>query len=296
MTVEHAVTLWRGLDRLAGGHGKTMRIHLAGGEPFGDWPRLLGMVRAARDAGLTPLEKVETNAFWATSDGVARARLEQLAALGMERLVVSADVFHQQFVPFERVRRCVEMARQVLGQGRVIVRWWDFFQEPVDTQALSAAEREQVFAAALQQHPDRLNGRAADELSRYAALQPAEAFADERCVEEVLQSRHIHIDPIGNVFPGMCAGIILGNVGPDAGPDEVERLWLRLGERWREHRVVDAVTGGGSYALMRRAVAVGYRPRVAGYASKCHLCMDVRRFLCARGGWEDEVGPRTFYR
>jgi hypothetical protein len=40
-------------------------------------------------------------------------------------------------VPFDRVRRCVELARAVLGPGRVQVRWWDFYNAPTDIRQLS---------------------------------------------------------------------------------------------------------------------------------------------------------------
>src|SRR5262245_4837662 len=50
MSVDQAVKMWRGLDQIAASVGKTMRIHLAGGEPFYDWVRLIAIVRAARDA------------------------------------------------------------------------------------------------------------------------------------------------------------------------------------------------------------------------------------------------------
>lgn len=159
MGIEAAIELWRSLDRLAAASGKRMRIHLAGGEPLGDWPRLAGIVRSARDAGLTPLEKIETNAFWATDDNLTRARLELLDALGVEKLVVSTDVFHQEFVPFDRVRRCVEIARKVLGRGRVRVRWWDFFHQPTELRGISPAERRQAYQTALERHKDRLTGR-----------------------------------------------------------------------------------------------------------------------------------------
>ena len=202
LSQDNALAMWRGLDRLAAAHGKTMRIHLAGGEPFGDWPRLLSLIRAARDAGLTPLEKIETNAYWATSDGLTKSRLEQLDALGMEMLFVSTDVFHQEFVPFERVRRCVETARKVLGPGRVRARWWDFFNHPIDTRKLDRATREQVFAQALVHHPDRLTGRAADRLAKLLPLFPIKQFGDQNCVEEILNSRHVHVDPVWECFSG----------------------------------------------------------------------------------------------
>lgn len=291
MRTEDALNIWRSLDRLAEKHGKKMRIHLSGGEPFGDWPRLLGLVRAARDAGLTPLEKIETNAFWAASDGLTRARLEQLDALGMKLLVVSTDVFHQEFVPFDRVKRCVEISRKVLGPGRVRARWWDFFNDPVDTHRLDPTEKRRAFADALARHTDRLTGRAADRLAQFFPRHPAEQFRGQSCAKEILQSRHVHIDPYGNVFPGVCNGIIVGN----ALKRSPEELWEDLSTDWPKHPVVSAVVAGSSYELMRRAQEFGYRELEGGYANKCHLCHRVRQFLHQHDIWPDAIGPAECY-
>ena len=293
MDVATAVSLWRSLDRLAAAHGKTMRIHLAGGEPFRDWVRLVSIIRAARDAGLTQPEKVETNASWAIDDGLTRARLELLAALGVQRLAVSTDVFHQEFVPFDRVRRCVDTARRVFGGGRVIVRWWDFFQHPLYTRRLSRTERRQAFRAAFERHKDRLTGRAAEEVAPLLPCRPAVAFQGEICAAEVLRSKHVHIDPWGHVFPGTCSGIILGRAGDARGT--VEDIWHELAANWRRHPVLDAVVDGGSYELLQRAKPLGYRELEGGYADKCHLCTHIRQFLVDRNLWSDSAGPPECY-
>jgi hypothetical protein len=291
MAVADALSLWRSLDRLAAAHGGTMRIHLAGGEPFGDWPRLLSLVRSARDAGLSPLEKVETNAFWATRDSIVRARLEQLDALGMRTLVVSTDIYHQEFVPFERVQRCVEVARRVLGAARVRVRWWDFYKQPRDTCRLDPPGKQRAYADALARHPERLTGRAADRLATLLPRHPAAYLRGQDCVREALQSRHVHIDPYGNVFPGVCNGIVLGN----GLVQEPHDLWEHLSARWPQHPVVAAVVAGGSYELMQRAARFGYEELPGGYASKCHLCHHVRQFLHQRGVWPAAIGPAECY-
>jgi len=292
MSIGEALAHWRSLDRLAARHRKVMRIHLAGGEPFQDWVRLVAMVRAARDAGLTPLEKVETNAFWATDDALTRARLEQLDALGMQKLVVSSDVYHQEFIPFERVARCVRIAREALGPGRVRVRWWDFFKQPLDLRRATPTDKARAYQAALARHQDRLTGRAAERLSMFLPRQPAAAFRGQRCVAEVLHSRHVHVDPYGHVFPGVCNGIILGKAGADGG---VERVWDDLAGGWREHPIVSAVVEGGSYALLQRAKSFGYQELPGGYANKCHLCFHVRQFLVERQIWPEHVGPAECY-
>jgi len=291
MPVADAVKLWAGLDRLAVRHGRQMRIHLSGGEPFGDWPHLASIVRTARDAGLTPPEKIETNAFWATDDDQTRARLELLDALRLGTLVVSTDVYHQEFVPIEHVRRCVQIGRKVLGRGRVRVRWWEFLHEPMDLRGLSPVEKQRAYRVALQRHKDRLTGRAAERLALLLPRYPAEHFKDRQCAEEVLRSRHVHIDPYGNVFPGVCNGIILGN----ALEQGVEGVWQELATRWRENPVVEAVVTGGGHELMERAKTFGYRELPGGYANKCHLCSHVRQFLVDEGRWPEFVGPPECY-
>ena len=294
MSVDDAIGHWSSLDRLAAAHGRSMRIHLAGGEPFHDWVQLVSILRAARDARLSPVEKVETNAFWAADDGLTRSRLELLDALGLGTLVISWDPYHAAYVPVDRVRRCVEIARRVLGRGRVRVRWWEFLHDPVDVRRLDAKQREDVFREALQRHKDRLTGRAAIELAHLCERHSAATFAGQHCVDAILRSRHVHIDPYGNIFPGTCGGIILGQTG-GGGLRTVEQVWQQFSSRWHENPVAQAVVAGGSYELLQRVRPLGYRELPGGYADKCHLCAHIRQFLVDCGIWPQAVGPPACY-
>jgi hypothetical protein len=291
MTITTALRLWRELDELALRHGRSMRIHLAGGEPFGDWPRLAGLCRAARDAALSPLEKIETNAFWATDDNLTRARLELLGALGLERLVVSSDVFHQEFIPIERVQRCVKTAQAVLGRQRARVRWWDFYHAPADLRHADEATRGQAYQAALARHRDRLTGRAALLLADLLPRHPAAEFRHENCAANILGSRHVHIDAAGHIFPGVCSGIIIGR----AADYTVGDIWHEFAANWPGNPVVNALVTAGSYGLLQLAEPLGYRARPAGYADKCHLCTHIRQFLFDRGIWPEHIGPAECY-
>jgi MoaA/NifB/PqqE/SkfB family radical SAM enzyme len=295
MTPAQAVRYWQGLSRVADRANKTIRIHLSGGEPFGDWDNLLAIARTAHDAGLAAngsFEKVETNAYWADSEATVRDRLRALDACGMQMLVVSADVYHQQFVPPERVRRCVEVAREVLGEERVRVRWWDYYHRAIASPAPNDADRDTAFRQALAEHRDRLTGRAADGLPKYLDRRPAESFADEHCTRAILRSRHVHVDPAGWVFPGVCTGIVLGN----AEREPIEAIWTRLSQGWADDVFLADLVHGGPYRLFQRAQALGYRPSAEGYASKCHLCTHVRQFLFECGQCRDRVGPAACYR
>lgn len=286
-----ALRLWRGLDDLAARNGKRMRLHLAGGEPTGDWVALVALIRAARDAGLSTLDMVETNAFWATDDDLTRARIELLHALGMQRLTISSDPYHQEFIPANRVQRCARIARRVLGGARVKVRRAAFAKSPTDLRRASREEKRAAFASAIRRHRDRMTGRAADRLAEFLPRVPADALIGERCETEILQSRHVHIDPYGNVFPGVCSGIILGN----ALETSVSSVWDDVAANWTHNPVLRAVVRGGSHALLREARGLGYQELPDGYAGKCHLCQHVRQFLVESGGWERWLGPRECY-
>jgi hypothetical protein len=327
MSTDDALAAWRELIE-ASPHG--CRIHLAGGEPFGDWPRLIDLCRRAAEAGLPPPEKVETNAFWATDERIVRERAEALRDVGVGTLVISADPYHQQFVPIGRVRLAARVAGEIMGDERVRVRWADWLSDGFDTHDLDDAERTDLFARYAAEGRDRFNGRAADLLAPHVPGQPAEAFADAACREALLRGRHVHVDPDGWVVPGTCAGIVLGRTGfvenvsgatlkrslgvpqrppcqsethaqaslergtRDPGAESIAAMWARLDRDHADRPIVGVLAEKGPVGLLARAEAAGFAPRPT-YASKCHLCWDLRRFLVERGQAADELAPRWIY-
>jgi len=291
MEVDDAISVWRGLIA-ASPHG--CRVHLGGGEPFGDVERLLMLCQRAKAEGLGPLEKVETNAFWATGEQVVRERLGALDAAGMGKLVISADPYHQQFVPLERCRLAARVAEEVLGAERVQVRWRDWLADGFNTDELDEPRRRELFAAWAAAGRDRLNGRAAEALARDLPGEPAETYRDETCREPLLRSRHVHVGPEGRVYPGVCAGVTLGTLGPAPAAEDVAEFWQGLYEGWDERPVLSVLACEGPFGLSRLARPAGFLPRER-YASKCHLCWEVRRFLARNGLHADELGPRWMY-
>jgi len=290
-----AVRWWKQLADLAAEFDRRMKIHLTGGEPFGNWPCLLAIAEHAHAQGLTAnggFQKVETNAFWATGPAVVEERLRALDACGMGMLVVSADPFHQQFVPPENVRICVETARRVLGAERVRVRWADWYEEMIDLSGACQSVRLDLFRKHLLSHRERLTGRASKEVAELLPCSGPEAFEGQNCLKALLAGRHVHIDPLGNVFPGVCAGIVLGN----AKNEPIASIWHRLAEHWQDDPILSVLIEEGPYGLYRVAKGHGFEPQPQGYASKCHLCAQVRRFLFSKsGGWRS-LGPEEAYR
>ena len=287
MTVETALRLWRQLID-ASPHG--CRVHLSGGEPFGDWPGLIDLCRRARAEGLAPLAKIETNAFWAADEAIVRRRVEALDEAGMVKLSISADPFHQQFVPLEHCRLAARVAADVLGADRVQVRWREWLADGCDTDAMSHDDRRALFARWAATGRDRLGGRAVDELAPQMQRKPAEAFADTQCRQALLRSKHVHADAAGRVMPGTCAGIVLGQ----ADAMSIAEVWQALEAEWDRRPVISALARGGPVALLDQAVACGFVPR-DGYAGKCELCWDIRRHLAWGGMFARTLGPTWLY-
>ena len=119
MPVDTAISAWQSLKILAGDSAK---IHFTGGEPFLYWDRLQEILEQAQKQNLDKVDLIETNGFWATDEKIVRQRLKKLDELGMNRFKVSTDPFHQQYVDIEPVRRLAEMAVEILGPKRVLVR------------------------------------------------------------------------------------------------------------------------------------------------------------------------------
>jgi len=265
-------------------------VHVGGGEPFLDFDRLLAVVRAAREAGLDGIGYVETSGFWAVSAEEVRRRVRSLAEAGVRQVSISADPYHQEFVPPERVRLLRDVAGEVLGGRGVRARRWRWLDEAVDVAALPEADRENLFRTFLGRYPERMTGRAAAHLAPLVERAPAEALSDEGCEEALLGSRHVHVDPEGWVYPGTCAGVVLGRATPALPLDEVLGRWTAA----RGPRAA-ALAAGGPKRLLAEAARRGFRPDAAGYAGRCHLCWSLRAHLVRAGAAGDDLGPAVLY-
>lgn len=287
MTVEQAVGIWQDLAA-ASPHG--CRVHLTGGEVFGRYDLLLEVCRTAHAQGLE-LEAVETNGFWADAPSLVRSRLAELDAAGMGRLVISADPFHQQYVPIERPRLLAAVAEDALGRSRVRVRWADWLAEGFDTAQLSRWRRDEVFAEYAAGGRDRLVGRAAEALTGRLKLKPPSEYDDNPCGNRLLRGRHVHVAPGGEIWPATCVGIVAGN----ALREGVSAVWKALSEQAEQAAVIGPLSVRGPVALLDEACQADCRVLSCGYASKCHLCYRLRQALRLAGRHDQRLGPAEVY-
>ncbi|NIV37308.1 MAG: 4Fe-4S cluster-binding domain-containing protein, partial [Anaerolineae bacterium] len=87
-------------------------VHFTGGEPFLNFELLLRLTAMAKGLGI-PTTFVETNGFWARDDEPAREKLLALRDAGLDGILISANPFILEQVPFERTERAARFGREV---------------------------------------------------------------------------------------------------------------------------------------------------------------------------------------
>lgn len=83
-------------------------LSLTGGEPFSNLKLLRAVMEMAAEAGL--FVSVVTNGFWGTSREAALKLLKSLPQICF--LSISTDIYHQKYVPFERVQNAIWATRE----------------------------------------------------------------------------------------------------------------------------------------------------------------------------------------
>ncbi len=92
-------------------------LSLTGGEPFYN----IGKLKEISDFGDTCdlLVSVITNAFWASTKEEAVRILKELPAIKI--LAISTDIYHQEYIPFERVKNALLAAKECGIQYNIAV-------------------------------------------------------------------------------------------------------------------------------------------------------------------------------
>ena len=286
MSVDTAIGAWKSLKILAGDEG---RIHITGGEPFLYWERLEEILERAKIEKLGEADMVETNGFWASDEKLMERRLKKLRELGIRRLKISCDPFHQEYVDIELVRRLAAAAKQILGAESVLVRWEDYLVKPVEMVNITNEIRCENYVSAIREYPCRFTGRAGGKLAELVANKSVKGLASFNCKSSFLGAKGVHIDPYGNVFSGTCSGIVLGNVNDKP----FEEIWR--GFHPSQNELINILFEQGPAGLLERyPQTAGLKAKV--YAGKCHLCTSVRGFLFEQSIEKETIAPVECYR
>jgi MoaA/NifB/PqqE/SkfB family radical SAM enzyme len=276
---------WQSLKTLA---GESAKIHITGGEPFLYFDYMCKLLESARKETLGKVDMIETNGFWAENETIIKEKIKILDKLGLNKLKISCDPFHQEFIDIEYVKRLAVVAAEILGPGRVLVRWQKYLDEPIRCEKLTDEQKLQIFISANEDYPCRFTGRAAEKIAESLCTKSIEQIKKQNCKDSFLGTKGVHIDPYGNVFSGTCSGIILGNVTQKP----LEKIWQDFSPD--DDKIIGTLFNLGPAVLLEEAQKQGYKSKNL-YADKCHLCYCLRQFFFDKGYYKESIGPTDCY-
>lgn len=279
--------------------GVNVGLHFTGGEPFLNFDLLLNLVEIANNYNV-PSIFVETNCFWCINDNIVEEKLLKLKKAGLDGILISANPFVVEHVPFERIERAVRIGRRIFGRNTMIYQE-NFYNHlrsinlkgtiPFENYLSIMRERDPVGLYFGLSYPSMLlMGRLPFKLGHLYRRHPAKMFFSESCLEELTRNWHVHIDNYYNYITGYCAGISIGDAR------KLETL-CQDGIDLDEYPVISRlVSSEGIKNLFAYASEeYGYKEREDGYISKCHLCLDIRRHIVGQNSGLKELKPEGFY-
>ena len=268
-------------------------VHLGGGEPLLRPDKLGEILGVAGNVGVT-IEYVETNSSWFKDLESAKSILFDLRKKGLRTLLISISPFHNEYIPFYRVKGVIEACKKT---GINIFPWVNGFIQDLSefninkTHALKVFEEKfgkDYLLQVLQRYWIHMGGRALNTFRPILDQQTIQQIIDEDsggCALELSDTSHFHIDLFGNYIPGLCSGLSISTKD--------------LGKPLQKNRypvITTLVHSGikGIYELAQKEF--DYSPARSGYVNKCDLCTEIRTFLVHNNfGGFDEFKPREFY-
>jgi len=266
-------------------------VHIGGGEPLLKPDGIMGVLQAARRNNMG-IEYIETNASWYRDEESAIAVLNELLEHGVHTLLISMDPFHNEYIPFRKVKALIKACSKA---GMQVFPWqinfWSEIDAMDDRSTHSPDEYMLLFGQDyLLRLPSRyglnLKGRA---LKTYKPMMEKQTY--DQILKESRPCRllsgiyHFHVDLYGGFIPQSCPGfsIPLKELVQGADPEK--------------YRIFYSLESAGikSFAELARK-EYGYTPK-AEYAGKCDLCYDIRNYLVLECGLDlPDLKPEGHYK
>jgi hypothetical protein len=269
-------------------------LHFTGGEPFLNFELLCKALEISSDHEI-PSVFVETNCYWCTNDDITREKLVLLREKGLKGIMISVNPFYLEYVPFERTERAVNISTELFGHNALVyqLEYYRRFKElnikdKVSFDRFLQIENGTDFAGNTEFFiMGRAPYRLTDELDGLYPRHPAGRLVNLPCSPPFLRNWHNHFDNYSNFIPGFCGGISLGDCR------ELDDI-LKNGIDLEEYPVLNYLVRNDLKGLLQFTLGHGYIVNEEGYFSKCHLCVDLRRYLHSKSGFR-ELRPDEFY-
>ena len=268
MTAGMADEIFRAL-KVSGCHA----VHIGGGEPLLRPQHLFPILKAAEEHGIQ-IDYIETNASWYKNAERTGALLRELRQHHVHTLLISIDPFHNEFIPFYKVKALIETCKQ---HDMSVFPWrmefWGDLEAMGDAKTHRLEEYDRFFGydyqlQLLKRYHLNLRGRALQTYKGYLKTFPVrEILSDTSPCNKLSGVHHFHIDLYGNFVPESCAGLA------------VHYKDLTQGITPEKYPVFHALYTAGIKGLYDFAShRYGFEPK-DNYTGKCELCYDIRRYM-----------------
>lgn len=248
-------------------------VHVGGGEPMLNIPCLKKFINTANSEGIG-IEYIETNSSWYKDEKSCIELLQELKSIGIHTLLISISPFHNEYIPFYKVKGVMSACRKA---GVSIFPWVREFApqlDALDDQIPHSLEEykgvfgEDYMLQITSKYNLNYRGRAMLTYKDIYLHQRLEHILEKsKGCDELSGVSHFHFDLFGNYVPGLCSGFGI-NVDDLGGDIDCHK-----------YPFINLLYSEGIKGFLKMAQEeYGFEPRET-YLSKCHLCFDIRSYL-----------------
>jgi len=246
-----------------------------GGEPL-LYPEIVYAIHEEATRVGIPVRDVITNGFWSRKIEKIQEIANNLVKSGVNKVSISVDCFHQEFVPLETVKKAVE---SLLKAGMAHVSWdpcWVVSKDhdnPHNRKTRAILEElKDLPVKSGEGNTAQPEGRATlwlkDFLPRRTRT-PKGKCGDIPYTEELDSVKTIYVEPDGRI--AVCKELYIGNAS--------ETDIIDIIERYDPFKIPEAkaIITSGTKGLLKWAMTKGLEPDPEGYYNICHMCTDIRK-------------------
>jgi len=261
--------------RKVGRKYKPESIMTFGGEPL-LFPEIVYVIHKEATSVGIPLREVITNGYWSNNSRRVKEIAKNLAESGVNRIIISVDIFHQEHVPIDIVRKTAEACLQA---GMEDITWnpcWVISED--DDNRYN--RKTKFILKELEDLPIRNSGGNVMEPEGLALVNlkeflpprkkiPAGKCGDVPYTEPLDSIKCICVEPDGRI--AVCNDFYIGNASKT---DIVDLM-----ENYDPFKIPEmkAIIENGMKGLIDWARTKGVEPDPEGYYSICQMCTDIRR-------------------
>jgi len=246
-----------------------------GGEPMLYPARVIAIFKEAQRVGIPTVEML-TNGVWGRDKEKAERFAKRLKSAGLNRLGISVDAFHLEYIPLEYPRNAAEAS---LRAGIEKVTWNVAVIESLNAanhyDTMTAHILKELEPVGIEAHVHKVvaAGRALEAIPQYFQKTQLEGPCEgETPMENTLTNPQcLTIEPSGSV--DVCWHLSIGN----AKETPLSRIITEYD--WQRNPLIKALAEEGPMALLKRQKPLARRFDKSEYVNKCHLCVEVRKRL-----------------